>query len=183
MYKTEMEACRAWVDSFSRIPGSLLERAYKDDQDELKLLAGGARTSDCCGVEAEERPKTRAEEKDGDTAEHVYKCSECDKPCGWSWGGAQYAWPAGWGTLFNPGDSSDEDWITQNADRIADECGFVVYECDEVGTLLGIDGGGYDFYEQHWLPLYRLRGLEWHEKPVVSPSVMSKKAAKGGGKR
>jgi len=169
MYKTEMEACRSWVDSFNNIPGALLERAYGPEGDALNLLAGGRRDSDCCGVEAEERPwpKTKAEEEDETLGERVYLCSECDKACKWSWGGAVYAWPAGWGTLFNPKDSSDEDWVKRNAEQIADKCGFLVYECDEVGLILGIDGGGYDFYEQHWLPLYRLRGLEWHEKILV----------------
>ena len=22
---------------------------------------------------------------------------------------------------------------------------------------------GYDFYENHWIPLYKARGLQWHE--------------------
>ena len=26
-----------------------------------------------------------------------------------------------------------------------------------------IDGAGYDFYESHWIPLYKARGLQWHE--------------------
>lgn len=177
-FKTEMEACREWVDTFNNIPGSPLERAYGPEGDALKLLAGGSRKSDCCGIVSEETADDPRHPATGneDVAERVYKCSECDKPCGWSWGGAEYAWPAGWGTLFNPKDSSDEDWMNRNAEQIADKCGLLVYECDEVGILLGVDGGGYDFYEQHWLPLYRLRGLEWHEKVEVKPAKVEAKA-------
>ena len=31
------------------------------------------------------------------------------------------------------------------------------------GYFFGIDGGGYDFYEGHWIPLYKKRGLQWHK--------------------
>ena len=44
------------------------------------------------------------------------------------------------------------------------ECGFVVCESIDYGYFFGIDGGGYDFYNAHWLPLYKARGLQWHEE-------------------
>ena len=50
--KTEMQATKQWVDSFSAIPGSLIERAYKGEGlDDLQLLAGGDLVSDCCDAE------------------------------------------------------------------------------------------------------------------------------------
>jgi len=30
--------------------------------------------------------------------------------------------------------------------------------------LLGIDGAGYDFHEDHWIPLYLALGYGWHER-------------------
>ena len=72
------------------------------------------------------------------------------------------AWPAGWGYLFHPKNVIDEEWIRRNLDKVA-ECGFLVYNSEETGILLGIDGAGYDFYEAYWLPLYRARGLKWHK--------------------
>jgi hypothetical protein len=29
--------------------------------------------------------------------------------------------------------------------------------------VLGINGGGYDFYESHWIPLYLALGYQWHD--------------------
>ena len=41
-------------------------------------------------------------------------------------------------------------------------CGFRIYEIDE-GIIFGIDGAGYSFYDEDWIPLYKARGLQWHE--------------------
>lgn len=68
-----------------------------------------------------------------------------------------------WGTLWTFGSSLDEEWARDNID-IMQKCGFRVYEQEDLGILFGIDGAGYDFYEHHWIPLYKLRGLQWHEE-------------------
>ena len=73
-----------------------------------------------------------------------------------------YAYPSGWGWLFHPDDSIDEKWIEDNIKEV-EKCGFLVYTSEETGILLGIDGAGYCFYDQHWIPLYKARGLQWHE--------------------
>ena len=71
--------------------------------------------------------------------------------------------PPMWGTYFMPNTRLDHDWIGANAEAIA-EIGFtVIYEDGDVFGL-GIDGAGYDFYEAHWIPLYRLRGFRWHDE-------------------
>ena len=69
-----------------------------------------------------------------------------------------------WGTLWTFGDSADDYWLT-NCDGIRkmSECGFRIYESDDFGYFFGIDGAGYDFYEAHWIPLYKARGLQWHD--------------------
>jgi len=74
-----------------------------------------------------------------------------------------YHWPATWGWLFHPDDSTDERWISENIQEV-EECGFLIYESDECGILLGIDGMGFDFYEAFWIPLYKARGLQWHSE-------------------
>ena len=66
-----------------------------------------------------------------------------------------------WGTLWTLGCKSDEDWVSGNIEKMQ-ECGFRVYEQEDFGILIGIDGVGYDFYEAHWIPLYKARGLHWH---------------------
>ena len=58
-----------------------------------------------------------------------------------------------WGTMWTLSDSLLEEWIKENIE-IMQELGFRVYESEDLGILLGIDGAGYSFYEAHWIPLY-----------------------------
>lgn len=149
-YETEIEACRAWVDRFNNIPGALITRAFSNKDgasEELELLAGGKLVSDCCDVSV----------TDCDTS---YKCDECGQKCDTHTEGSDN-WPAMWGTLWTFGEAIDEVWARTHADEIG-ALGFLVYSSDETGILLAIDGAGFDFYEAFWVPLYRLRGLEWH---------------------
>ena len=66
-----------------------------------------------------------------------------------------------WGTMWEFKDMCDEQWLENNLQAVAN-CGFRIYESEDYGYLIGIDGAGYDFYESHWLPLYKARGLHWH---------------------
>lgn len=42
------------------------------------------------------------------------------------------------------------------------ECGISVYEDEDGDWYFGIDGCGYDFYDAHWVKLYREYGICWH---------------------
>lgn len=69
-----------------------------------------------------------------------------------------------WGTMWSFGDNIDDWWLEENGGlRAMSDCGFRVYQSDEFGYFFGIDGAGYDFYEEHWMPLYKARGLHWHD--------------------
>ena len=73
-------------------------------------------------------------------------------------------WLPMWGTMWSFRDSADDYWLEEmDGIRIMSLCGFRVYESEEFGYFLGIDGCGYDFYEAHWIPLYKARGLQWHD--------------------
>ena len=74
------------------------------------------------------------------------------------WAEAQPMW--GWMWTFN--DITDAEWLEKHLKEVH-ECGFRIYYQQDYGYLLGIDGAGYDFYEEHWIPLYEARGLKWHE--------------------
>jgi len=79
-------------------------------------------------------------------------------------------WPAMWGWLFKCNDWTDEEWIKRNIDKV-EEIGFIIYDCEYCGILLGMNSCGHDFYESYWQPLYLARELQWHEKektPVAS---------------
>lgn len=73
-----------------------------------------------------------------------------------------------WGTMWALTDPTDIEWATgeylgPHLQEIAD-CGFRIYQSEDFGVLLGINGAGYDFFEAHWIPLYKARGLKWHNE-------------------
>jgi len=146
----EIEACRLWVErDFSMIPTALLERAYGGNfYEDIKILAP---TLD----------DFRKEFREDVQCQH--SCEECpDEECIDVYEDEVPKIPM-WGWVFVPNDPRDQRWIKSHAKEVA-ECGFIVYETDEIGVYLGINGAGYDFFEHHWLPLYRARGLKWHDE-------------------
>lgn len=70
-----------------------------------------------------------------------------------------------WGTMWSFGDCCDDDWL-ENGDGIRKmcDCGFRIYFHEEWGYFFGIDGAGYDFYSEHWIPAYHARGLKWADE-------------------
>ena len=60
-----------------------------------------------------------------------------------------------WGTMWAFRYSSDNDIYFNGKDlEKFSDCGFRIYTSEDYGVIIGIDGAGYDFYEQHWYPLY-----------------------------
>ena len=68
-----------------------------------------------------------------------------------------------WGWMWQMTDSTDVRWLETHIE-VVEDCGFRIYESEDFGYLIGIDGAGYDFYEEHWIPLYKARGLKWHDQ-------------------
>ena len=68
-----------------------------------------------------------------------------------------------WGTMWSFSCSFDEDWARSHLEEMA-ACGFRLYESEDYGLVFGIDAAGFDFYEAFWVPLYKARGLKWHDK-------------------
>ena len=67
-----------------------------------------------------------------------------------------------WGTMWSFDDNCDASWLENNLQAMAN-CGFRIYESEDYGYIFGIDGAGYSFYDAHWIPLYKARGLKWHD--------------------
>lgn len=192
MGKTIREACKEWVETMNAIPHALLERAYYGEnggygdgiqeltplpkkhicdtcdeefdkdfvEDELEENYNGEKVCPSCFER--EKEEYKQEQEDGEEYDE-FTIDDCgcyieevddDEQM-------EYGLPM-WGTLWNP-HSIDEWWIENNLQAVVD-CGFRIYETDEVGILLGIDGAGYDFFESHWIPLYKARGLKWHDE-------------------
>lgn len=70
-----------------------------------------------------------------------------------------------WSTMWAFSDPCNSNWIDdEDNQRKMAECGFRIYESEDYGYIFGIDGAGYSFYDSHWLPLYKARGLHWHNE-------------------
>ncbi len=76
-----------------------------------------------------------------------------------------------WGTLWAFGDGIDNAWLDGeylgNGLQAMADCGFRIYESEDYEYIFGIDGAGYNFYESHWIPLYKARGLHWHKEEAA----------------
>ena len=71
-----------------------------------------------------------------------------------------------WGTLFEAKNKFVAEDIIDNADSIITEAGFTVIDLSrdnegefQTGVFLGVNGMGYDFFEAHWIPLYKIFGV------------------------
>lgn len=147
---TKKEAVQKWVNEFNAIPQSLIQKAYPNlAEDGLEILVTDRQCGYCGGTEF-------IKNDDG-----IEICSSCEHETEDNTS-EKYDLPM-WGTMWTFGTSLDSDWVLENLE-IMRECGFFVYESDELGILIGIDGAGYDFYESHWIPLYTARGLKWHKE-------------------
>ena len=70
-----------------------------------------------------------------------------------------------WGTMWSFGNAADDYWLEEKDGlELMAECGFRIYEQEDFGYLFGIDGAGYSFLHEHWIPLYKARGLRWHRE-------------------
>lgn len=77
-----------------------------------------------------------------------------------------------WGAMWQFWDSVDDYWLEElDGIRIMSDCGFRIYKSDEWGYFFGIDGGGHDFYEAYWVPLYKARGLQWHDSETEEEAI------------
>jgi len=162
---TKLDACREWVREFNAIPQSLIVKAYMgdniDDITEITPVSIGnyVWSNEYQGqyeiIKINREKGTATINIDGKNKKVDIDdlSNEFDD------------FLPMWGTMWTFGDSCDEHWLEEKENRqIMADCGFRIYETEELGYLFGIDGAGYDFYEQHWLPLYEARGLHWHDE-------------------
>lgn len=165
---TVRKATESWVGQFNHVPGSVIEKLGEIDDsvilsnsDLFRLIASP--TVDCLGCGLRYEGDLSLEELEQAHADgRGVACGHCSDNDGSCWTlGLPDTFPCGWSTLFAPKDSSDIDWLRDHAEEVA-KLGFYVFDSEDFGVLLGIDAGGFDFYDAYWMPLYRLRGLRWH---------------------
>lgn len=87
-----------------------------------------------------------------------------------------------WSTMWAFDRWEDIYWLERMGGlELMAKCGFRIYEQEDFGYIFGIDGAGYSFMEQHWLPLYKARGLCWHKesKAEAEPGELVQKIMDG----
>ena len=164
--KTIKDATYEWVRGFNAIPMHLFERAFGgdriDDITEITKPTPGDRV-DIYSDELQgmgtvneidnENKKAIVTMDDGETGEVSLNDMTLEH---------DDFFPM-WGTLWTFEEGSDEMWCRENL-YTASSCGFRIYEDNVNGDIyIGIDGAGYNFYDAHWIPLYKARGLQWHD--------------------
>lgn len=164
---TIKEATERWVSSFNAIPQSLIVKAYlkNDDIDSIQEITpitdGNLVWSNEYQTEAEVLSVDRENEtaridvnEDEDVEVSIHDLNREDDD-----------YLPMWGTMWTFGSTMEDYWIEEQGGlEVMADCGFRIYETDELGYLFGIDGAGYSFYEDHWIPLYKARGLKWHRE-------------------
>ena len=168
IFDTIKEATYEWVNSFNAVPYSVVTKLLERNPDELMevtppskydrvcILAGRHQweygeivkfnpNSETYTVELDGGMKIRVKNEDMEVQRDDYLPM--------------------WGTLWAFDESIDNWWLEEDGglQKMAD-CGFRIYEQEDYGYIFGIDGAGYDFYEAHWIPLYKARGLHWHRE-------------------
>ena len=173
---TILDAARQWVGSFNAIPYGMIDALMRYEPDswhEVTLMKIGDRVyvyeSGDYGEITKYSAKTEkftVELDNGKTVKVAKDDMERD----------DYSILPMWGTLWSFGDSTDDYWLSDfDGLRLMAECGFRIYEHEEWGYFFGIDGAGYDFYEAHWVPLYKARGLHWHDEAAEKEYQMRQK--------
>ena len=188
------DAVREFVSRFDQIPSQLLVDAMGDEQSydnpKLELVAGGQEECPECGsTDVEERevafdendepirddadiPVDPEDAEGREYTEERHICTFCgyvgnpdEENQGFHKTGSEYGFPVAWSTLFH-----DRDGCLRSDERkaAAVKAGFMVFESEYFDSvLLGVDGAGYDFYEQHWTQLYKELGLKWHKEDAT----------------
>ena len=178
-YKTIKEAAHEWVETFNAIPMSAIRKINEYDLERtgtetIVEITPPAKGDSIYVFSGEYAGKTGEIIKTNKEEDLLYEVEFDSDPNNVytvdsnSFEVTRYDPLPMWGTMWALTDPVDVEWATgtylgPNLKKIA-ECGFRIYESEDFGILLGIDGAGYDFYESHWIPLYKARGLHWHEE-------------------
>lgn len=171
-YKTIREATEEWICKWDFIQSRLIQDAIREKEwvwHELTPLKVGnpvyfsngtnlkGETYDGYG-EIEKINEEKVIIRISDTDDKVVADKDSVEVEGRNW------FPI-WDILFHPKERSEEEWINENLQKVAD-CGFRIFEHEDYGIYLGIDGAYYDFYEEHWIPLYKAKGMQWHDEKM-----------------
>ena len=171
IYDTLTEACHAWVNEMNFIPVEVIGKLAEENCEGLTEITPPT-PGDRVYVYSNKYDSHHGTicKYDEDTEEYLIEIDGSSKK---EWISADEfelvheGYLPIWGTVFSFKDNIDNDWLSdrfgENGLRKMAECGFRVYEQEDFGYIFGIDSAGYSFYDAHWIPLYKARGLHWHK--------------------
>lgn len=172
-YHTKREAAELWVSQFDAIQCGMIEKLMEQEPEAWEEVTAPALGDNVYVYDIPEELDTLehyGEIKSYDEESELY-CIELQT-------GELVSCAVGdfeverdgtlpmWSTMWAFSDSCDAWWLEEDGGiQAMSNCGFRIYHSEEFGYFFGIDGAGYDFYTEHWIPLYRARGLHWHDEP------------------
>ena len=172
---TIREACELWVSrDMNAIPQSVLVKLQQldpDDLAELTPILKGDRVYSYTFDESGEVADLDSDEETATVELDNGTVATCDLD---QLERQDYARFPMWGTMWSFSCSFDEDWARSHLEEMA-ACGFRLYESEDYGLIFGIDAAGFDFYEAFWIPLYKARGLRWHDEAEEKEAEMRRK--------
>ena len=156
-----LEATQHWVRGFNAFPQSMISLIIKQNPDSWTEITSPSVGDSVFVYDVSQRGEIIAHNNSSysvslHNGDKVTVSADDFEVC------YDYALPI-WGTLWAFDDSTDINWLESDEGLAAmSDCGFRVFHHDDFGYFFGIDGAGYDFYAEHWIPLYLARGLHWH---------------------
>lgn len=177
---TIVKAAREWVQKFNTFPRDMIELLMRTDPYSWREVTKPYVSARVCVEDGEEGEITECK-YNGESSLYVVKYDDeslgdsvlsedefCIVP-------ETLLLPM-WGTMWSFGNSIDDHWLENEENlQLMSQCGFRIYEHEEWGYFFGIDGAGYDFYDAHWIPLYKARGLHWHDDAAEEEYQMKRK--------
>ncbi len=170
---------------FSAVPQSFVlsymhDHGFDALEDITELRIGTAVTTDdgkdgeivkIQGIDDEKTIDVRVYEDDKEKIV-TYPAEEVYRAHGWQ---GEEGLPM-WGTMWVLNRNYWIDMVQELSDS-----GFAVFDIyDEDLMVVGIDGCGYDFYDDHWEPLYDRLGLDWELQESREFNNLAKDAVRMG---
>ena len=172
---TIREACELWVSrDMNAIPQSVLVKLKQLDPDDIAELTPITKADRVYVCSAGEMGEVIAIDEDAEEYIVQLDNGETITTEGFDLEREDYARFPMWGTMWSFSCSFDEDWALSHLEEMA-ACGFRLYESEDYGLVFGIDAAGLNFYEAFWVPLYKARGLRWHDEAEEKEAEMRRK--------
>lgn len=172
---TIREACELWVSrDMNAIPQSVLVKLQQLDPDDIEEITPITKADRVYVCSAGEMGEVIAIDEDAEEYTVQLDNGETITTEGFDLEREDYDRFPMWGSMWSFSCSFDEDWALSHLEEMA-ACGFRLYESEDYGLVFDIDAAGFDFYEAFWVPLYKARGLHWHDEAEEKEAEMRRK--------